>query len=84
MLFPKIISILAPAFDVLHRVPQLYKTYNTKKVRHFSFSSLALLFITSTLWLIHGYHIYDISLMISGSVAVIMDIILVLMYLMHS
>ena len=84
MLFPKIISILAPIFDVFHRIPQLQKTYNTKKVKHFSFFSLALLFITSTLWLVHGYFIYDMSLIISAAAAVIMDIILVILYIAHS
>ena len=84
LIFTKIISILAPIFDVFHRIPQLYKTFSTKKVRHFSFFSLALLFITSTLWLIQGYHINDMSIIISGSAAVIMDIVLVILYISHS
>jgi uncharacterized protein with PQ loop repeat len=84
MLLPKIISILAPIFDVFHRIPQLHKTYKTKKVKHFSFYSLALLFITSTLWLVHGYFIFDMSLIISGAAAVLMDIILVILYITHS
>ena len=81
MIIPKIISILAPLFDLFHRIPQLHKKYRTKKVSQFSFYSLALLFITNTLWL--GYYIYDISLIISSSIAVIMDIIRIMMYIMY-
>lgn len=58
----------------------VFHNYIKQKVSQFS---LALLFMTSTLWAIHGYYIYDISLITSSSLAVIMDIILVMMYIMH-
>ena len=82
-MLPFIISTFAPIVNSIQLFPQLYKTYVTKSVKDLSFYSLLLILTTNILWLLHGYFIIDISLMIAGLVSMIINIALLILYFFY-
>lgn len=77
------VAILAPTLNCIQLVPQLYKTYTTKKVNDLSFYSLFLFAITSCMWLLHGFFIKDYSVMISASFGIIVNTSLLYLYMTY-
>lgn len=82
-MFSNIIATLAPILNSIQLIPQLYKTYSTKRIKDLSFYSLILIVITNLLWLFHGYFIFDMSLIIAGLISVIINITLLILYLLY-
>lgn len=82
-MLPFIISILAPLMSCIQLLPQLYKTYLTKSVKDLSLYSLLLILTTNFLWLLHGYFILDYSLIISGSISMIVNVVLLVLYFVY-
>lgn len=78
------VSISAPIVNTISQIPQLYKSFMTKKVHHLSFHSLLLLVLTSMLWLLHGYFIFDWSLIISSLITTIINLCLLGLYMMYN
>jgi uncharacterized protein with PQ loop repeat len=79
-MLPLIVSTLAPMLNSIKLFPQLYKTYTTKSVKDLSFYSLSLMLITNLLWSLHGYFIFDISLIVAGIVSMIINVALLTLY----
>lgn len=79
-MLPTIIATFAIIINSVQLFPQLYKTYTTKKVQDLSIYSLTLMLITKLLWLIHGYFIDDITLIISGIISLLTIIPLLILY----
>jgi len=65
-------------------MPQLYKMYTTKNVKGLSFYSLLLILTTNTLWLLQGYFILDYSLIVSGIVGIIINMLVLILYIIYS
>ena len=82
-MIPFIVATLAPIVNSIQLFPQLYKTYITKSVKDLSLYSLSLILITNFLWLLHGYFINDISLIIAGLVSMIINIALLTLYFIY-
>jgi MtN3 and saliva related transmembrane protein len=82
-MIPYIVSILAPLVNCIQLVPQLYKTYITKSVKDLSLYSLLLILFTNILWLTHGIFIWDLSLLIAGSISVIINFSLFIFYMLY-
>ena len=80
---PYYVSILAPIANCIQLYPQLQKTYFSKSVKDLSFFSLLLILITNVLWLLHGYFIYDISLIVAGFISLIVNISLFLLFILY-
>lgn len=78
-----IVATLAPIITCVQLFPQLYKTYKTKSVGDLSFYSLLLIVTTNILWLLHGYFIYDISLIVAGLVSILINSTLFMLYVRH-
>ena len=78
-----IVAALAPIVNSIQLFPQLYKTYITKSVRDLSVYSLMLILITNLLWLLHGYFIADISLIVAGLVTMIINVALLILYFLY-
>ena len=78
-----IVAALAPIVNSIQLFPQLYKTYITKSVRDVSVYSLMLILITNLLWLLHGYFIADISLIVAGLVTMIINVALLILYFLY-
>ncbi len=82
-MIPFIVATLAPIVNSIQLFPQLYKTYITKSVKDLSLYSLSLILITNFLWLLHGYFIMDISLIVSGIVNTIINVIMLILYFLY-
>jgi len=78
-----IVATLAPIITCVQLFPQLYKTYKTKSVGDLSFYSLLLIVTTNILWLLHGYFIYDISLIVAGLVSILINSTLFILYVRY-
>lgn len=78
------IATVVPITNSLQLLPQLYKTYNTKSVKDLSLYSLLLILINNVLWLLHGYFIFDYSLIVSGIITVTINLILFILYLEYT
>ena len=82
-MIPYIVAILAPIVNCIQLLPQLYKTYITKSVKDLSLYSLSLILVTNLLWLLHGYFIIDISLIVAGMVSLIINVALITLYFLY-
>ncbi len=82
-MIPVIVATLAPIVNSIQLFPQLYKTYITKRVKDLSLYSLSLILITNLLWLLHGYFIFDISLIVAGMVSMIINMALLILYFLY-
>ena len=82
-MIPIIIATLAPIVNSIQLFPQLYKTYITKSVKDLSLYSLSLILITNVLWLLHGYFILDISLIVAGTVSMIINVALLILFFFY-
>jgi uncharacterized protein with PQ loop repeat len=75
-----IIATLAPIVNCVQLLPQVYKTYTTKEVGDLSLESLLLILLTNILWFLHGYFISDVSLIVSGSLSILINTLLLTLY----
>ena len=66
---PILVATLAPIVNCVQLAPQLWKTYTTKSAKDLSLYSIALILATNVLWLLHGYFIFDASLLVASSIA---------------
>ena len=82
--FPGVVATLAPIANCVQLFPQLYKTFTTRKVDDLSFYSLVLLFTTNLLWVLHGYFIMDMSLIIAGLISMAVNLSLMFLYLRYT
>ena len=82
-MLPLIVATLAPIISCVQLLPQVYKTYITKRVTDLSVYSLLLILTTNILWLIHGYFIVDYSLMIAATITACVNIILLILFFMY-
>jgi uncharacterized protein with PQ loop repeat len=82
-MIPFIVATLAPIVNSIQLFPQLYKTYITKSVNDLSLYSLVFILLTNLLWLLHGYFIMDISLIVAGVVSMIINIALLILYFLY-
>ena len=82
-MIPFIVATLAPIVNSIQLFPQLYKTYITKSVKDLSLYSLSLILLTNLLWLLHGYFITDISLLVAGMVSMIINLALLTLFFIY-
>jgi len=82
-MIPFIIATLAPIVNSIQLFPQLYKTYITKSVKDLSLYSLSLILLTNLLWLLHGYFITDNSLIVAGTVSMIINVALLILFFLY-
>jgi MtN3 and saliva related transmembrane protein len=82
-MIPFIVATLAPIVNSIQLFPQLYKTYYTKSVKDLSLHSLSLILLTNLLWLLHGFFIIDISLIVAGTVSMIINVALLILFFLY-
>ena len=82
-MLPFIVATVAPIINCIQLFPQLYKTYLTKSVKDLSLYSLLLILTTNVLWLLHGYFIFDYSLMFAGVISMIVNILLLSLFFLY-
>lgn len=81
---PIIVSILAPILTFSQLIPQLYKTYQTKRVKDVSVHTIFIIFLSNVLWFIHGLYIQDITLIFSGIISSIISFFMLVLYFIHN
>lgn len=77
------VAVLAPIVNCIQLVPQLWKTWKTKSAEDLSMESLLLILLTNLLWFLHGYFIFDISLLVAGGISIIINTCLLALYLQY-
>ena len=82
-MLPLVVATLAPTINCVQLVPQLYKTFRTKRVKDLSLYSLLLIVATNVLWLLHGYFIWDLSLLAAGSISIAINTTLLVLYFLY-
>ena len=81
MILQQSISVLAPMVGTIQSVPQLLHTLREDKFDGLSIHSLFLMILVNVLWFLHGYYIWDYSLMISSSLIFIINITIVAIFM---
>jgi len=82
-MLPVVVAALAPIVNCVQLLPQLYKTFTTKSVDDLSVYSLLLILTTNFLWLLHGYFILDLSLLVAGIISMIINSSLLILYFLY-
>ena len=82
-MLPILVATMAPIINSIQLFPQLYKTYNTKRVNDLSFYTLVLVLTTNSLWLLHGYFIFDIPILAASFINLLANILLMGFYMMY-
>ena len=82
-MIPYLVATVAPIVSTIQSCPQLYKTYTTKNVDDLSIYSVLLMVTSGLLWLLHGYFIYDISVMLAGGMNLVINTILVILFFIY-
>lgn len=82
-MLPVIVATLAPIVNCIQLLPQLYKTFMTKSVEDLSVYSLLLILMTNFLWLLHGYFIFDLSLLVAGVISMSINSTLLILYFLY-
>lgn len=78
-----LIAILAPSLNSIQILPQLVKTWTTKTVSNLSLYTILLMITTNILWFLHGININDNALIISGTIALIINLLLLLLFMIY-
>jgi MtN3 and saliva related transmembrane protein len=82
-MLPLIVATVAPIVNSITLIPQLYKTYITKRVKDLSLFSLLLILANNILWVLHGYFIMDISLMVACVGSITINIALLILFFLY-
>lgn len=81
MILQQSIAVLAPMVGTIQSVPQLLHTLREERIDGLSIHSLFLMILVELLWFLHGYYIWDYSLMISSSLIFIINITIVAIFM---
>ena len=73
-----IIGYLAGFLNCITFIPQLFLMWKNKKSKNLSMSFLFINFFSSILWIIYGYYINSIHLMITDSVIGFVGLLVIL------
>ncbi len=82
-MIPTLVATMAPIMNSIQLYPQLYKTYTTKRVNDLSFYTLVLVLVTNSLWIAHGYFIFDIPVIAASLINMFANILLMWFYMMY-
>ena len=58
----------AALLSALTLLPQLWKTFRTRRTRDLSFGTLSLITTSNVLWILHGVHRADVALVAANGV----------------
>lgn len=81
-----VIAILATIFGLisgLANVPQIIKIFKTKSAKDLSLITQTIFLVMSVVWLIYGFNIHDLPLILSNVLYVITYSIIVIGYILY-
>lgn len=80
----ELFGLIAGAITSMGFIPQLVKGYKTKKLEDISYYMPAVLAVGMTMWLIYGYLIEALAVMIANAFGITCCILLIIMKKMYS
>jgi MtN3 and saliva related transmembrane protein len=80
----EIFGLIAGAITSMGFIPQLVKGYKTKKLEDISYYMPAVLAVGMTMWLIYGYLIEALAVMIANAFGITCCFLLIIMKKMYS
>lgn len=69
-----IFGLVGGSLGIISFVPQIIKSYRTKKTRDLSARMFMLLIVGNVLWIIHGIIHHDFALLFTNDVALAMSV----------
>lgn len=78
-----ILGLVAAACTTISFIPQALKTIKTKNTKDLSLSTYILLTIGLTLWLIYGFLVKDLPLIVANGVTSIFIVTILVMKIKH-
>ncbi|HMC01843.1 MAG TPA: SemiSWEET transporter [Flavobacteriaceae bacterium] len=79
----EIIGLIAATLTTAAFLPQVYKTWKTKDVKGLSLPMVLMLFIGVGLWLVYGFLMKSISIIIANGITLISIFLLVYFKIKH-
>ena len=73
----EILGLVAAVFTTSAFVPQVYKTWKAKSAKDLSLTMFLVFFIGVMLWLVYGYMIQSLSVVLANSVTGFLALILI-------
>ncbi|RJO60080.1 hypothetical protein C4544_06990 [candidate division WS5 bacterium] len=67
----QILAIFAGGMVVTSTLPQVVKSYKTKKVEDLSLAMFFLLFCAQIIWLFYGFHIKDLPVILTNGFSIL-------------
>lgn len=74
-IFTNIVGYTAAVIGTLLMLPQVIKSWRSKKVEDLSFSTVILYFLNCALWLIYGLLIFAYPVIVANGIALVISII---------
>ena len=84
IMISNIIAILAPVMNGMYQIPQLVKVITSRSVDDLSLYTLLLLLTTNILWLLHGYFISDVALIVSAFINIFINVPLIYLFFKYN
>ena len=75
----EIVGYMAGFFTAIPLIPQIYKSYKMKSTKDLSLLFLVISALGSLLWIIYGVMLKDMPLIISSSIFIVSEILLLIM-----
>lgn len=79
-----IFSLVAGILEICIVLPQLYRTFKTKKVEDISVLTWVLFICGNTLWLMYGLFTYDIMVVVVNSFNIVKNGLMLIMIYVYS
>ena len=79
-----VFGYLAVLFTVMSFVPQVIKTIRSKSVKDLSLLTLIVFVCASSSWLVYGYLINDIPIIMTNAITVSLQILLLILKLRYT
>ena len=79
----EIIGLVAAALTTSAFIPQVYKVYKEKSAVGISLTMYLIFFVGLSLWLLYGYLVGSISIVIANGVTLILAAIIIYLSLIH-
>jgi MtN3 and saliva related transmembrane protein len=79
----EIIGFMAAIFTTSAFVPQVYKAWKTKDVEAISLTMFVVMFIGVLLWLIYGFYIKSLSMVVANIMSSILSLSIIVLKIKH-
>ena len=75
--FNEVIGLVAAALTTSAFLPQVYKTWKSKSAEGLSLTMYLVFFTGVVLWLIYGYYLNSLAMIIANTITAVLTIVLI-------